>query len=370
MSSKKNTSANTVVANDTIKAVDFFCSGGGMSYGMQQAGIEVIAGVDFDKNCKATYEANIKGAEFIHANVFDLKEEDLERRLTLKKNDDNLLLIGCSPCQFWSIINTDKTKSAQSKNLLVEFSRFVKYFRPGYIVVENVPGVLSKKQESGLSDFIDWLNTNGYDNPHFKVHNVKEYGVPQNRKRFTLIASRVTPNEIVPVKAEGPIKKVKDVLGEANGFPRINAGHRDPTDYMHTVPSLSEVNKRRLRKVEKDGGDRLGFSNDPELQLKCFVGKDDSFKDTFGRLWWNRPSPTITTKFFSISNGRFVHPEEDRALSIREGATLQSFPKTYAFKANSVANTARMIGNAVPPKYAEAVGKAIIQNHQNTNLAP
>ncbi len=346
--------------NSNIKAVDFFCSGGGMSFGMQQAGIKVIAGIDFDKSCKETYESNIKGAKFIHADVFELKEKELEKNLSLKKNDDKLVLIGCSPCQFWSIINTDKTKSAKSKNLLVEFSRFVKYFRPGYVVVENVPGVLRKKEESGLNEFIEWLKTNGYSKPHFKVHNVNNYGVPQNRKRFTLIASRLSEQEIQPIEIEGEKLTVKDVLGEENGFPKIEAGHKDLTTFYHSVPSISDTNKKRLKKVAKNGGNRFGFANDPELQLDCFIGRDNSFKDTFGRLWWNRPSPTITTKFFSISNGRFVHPEEDRALSIREGATLQSFPKDYIFKTMSIVKTARMIGNAVPPKYAEAIGRAII----------
>lgn len=348
-----------------LKAIDFFCSGGGMSYGMQEAGIEILAGIDFDENCKMTYEANINGAKFIHADVFDLKEKELEKKLFLRKNDDELVLIGCSPCQFWSIINTDKTKSAKSKNLLVEFSRFVKYFRPGYVVVENVPGVLRRKEESGLNEFIEWLKDNGYENPHFKVHNVNDYGVPQSRKRFTLVATRISQDEIKPLELEGKRAVVKDVLGVENGFARIEPGHKDKSDFLHTVPNISDINKKRLKKVKKDGGNRLGFANDPELQLKCFEGKNESFKDTFGRLWWNRPAPTITTKFFSISNGRFVHPEEDRALSIREGATLQSFPLTYKFKGTSVANIARMIGNAVPPKYATALGKAIIQNHNN-----
>lgn len=349
---------------EKLKAVDFFCSGGGMSYGMQQAGIQVIAGIDFDENCKETYEANIKDAQFILADISELSESELERKLSLQKNDDNLILIGCSPCQFWSIINTDKTKSAKSKNLLVEFSRFVKYFRPGYVVVENVPGVLRRKEESGLNEFIDWLKENGYGTPHFKVHNVNDYGVPQSRRRFTLIASRVCQDEIKPLENEGPKKLVKDVLGVGNGFPMIAAGHRDETDFLHTVPSITEINKKRLLKIKKDGGNRLDFADDPELQLKCFIGKDESFKDTFGRLWWNRPAPTITTKFSSISNGRFVHPFEDRAISIREGATLQSFPLTYKFRGTSIANIARMIGNAVPPNYATAIGEAIIQKHK------
>ncbi|WP_455422007.1 DNA cytosine methyltransferase [Flectobacillus roseus] len=352
----------TTVSNG-LKAIDFFCSGGGMSYGMKDAGIEIIAGIDFDKSCKSTYEANISGAEFINADVFDLEERYLELHLSLEKNDDNLIMIGCSPCQFWSIINTDKTKSAKSKNLLVEFSRFVKYFRPGYIVVENVPGVLRRKEESGLNEFIEWLKNNGYKSPHIKVHNVFDYGVPQSRKRFTLIATRLTEKEIEPAQIVGKKIVVKDVLGAHNGFEKIEPGHKDNTDFLHTVPNISDINKRRLKKVPKNGGNRLGFAKDPDLQLKCFIGKDDSFKDTFGRLWWDKPAPTITTKFFSISNGRFVHPEEDRALSIREGATLQTFPLTYKFIGTSIANIARMIGNAVPPKYAKALGKAIIQHH-------
>ncbi len=348
-----------------LKAIDFFCSGGGMSYGMQDAGIQILAGIDFDENCKETYEANINGAEFIHADVFDLKEKELQKKLSLKKNDDELIMIGCSPCQFWSIINTNKTKSSKSKNLLVEFSRFVKYFRPGYVVVENVPGVLRRKDESGLNEFIEWLKNNGYANPHFKIHNVNDFGVPQSRKRFTLIATRISDEEIKPLELEGKKTVVKDVLGIDKGFPKIEPGHRDKSEFLHTTSNLSNINKTRLTKVEKDGGNRLGFANDPELQLKCFEGKDDSFKDTFGRLWWNKPAPTITTKFFSISNGRFVHPEEDRALSIREGATLQSFPLAYKFKGTSIANIARMIGNAVPPKYATSIAKAIIKNHTN-----
>lgn len=349
---------------NTLKAVDFFCGGGGMSYGMLEAGINVLAGIDNEENCRNTYDANIGENKFIKEDVFDLKEEDLEKRLKLNKNDDDLILIGCSPCQFWSIINTKKEKSTKSANLLIEFARFVKYFNPGYVVVENVPGVLRKKKESGLEDFIIWLEENNYK-VHFEVHNVADYGVPQSRKRFTLIANRVNTEKISPIKKEGKKVTVRDVIGESNGFPKINNGHKDNTEFIHTAPTISELNKKRLEKVSKDGGNRLSFANDPELQLACFQGKDDWFVDTFGRLWWDKPSPTITTKFFSISNGRFAHPEEDRALSLREGATLQSFPKHYKFHGKSTSSIARLIGNAVPPKYAKCIGESIIKNHLN-----
>lgn len=347
-----------------IKAVDFFCGGGGMSYGMLKAGIDVLAGIDFEPACKETYEANISGAKFMEEDVFDLKEQKLEDELNLKVNDENLLLIGCSPCQFWSVINTDKTKSKKSKNLLVEFERFVKYFNPGYVVVENVPGVLRKKEESGLDAFITWLKSVGYE-VHFEVHNTSDYGVPQNRKRFTLVANRVSDKSIFPTKDEGKKITVRDVLGLDNGFSKIPAGHKDETNFRHSVSNLEVKTIERLKRVSKDGGDRLDFANDPDLQLPCFIGKETSFKDTFGRLWWDRPSPTITTKFFSVSNGRFVHPEENRALSLREGATLQSFPKSYVFIGTSHASIARLIGNAVPPEYAKRIGLAIKQNHTN-----
>lgn len=346
-----------------LKAVDFFCSGGGMSYGMQNAGIKVLAGIDVDVSCKETYKANIN-AEFIHADVFELKEKTIEKQLNLKRNDNDLVLIGCSPCQFWSIINTDKTKSQKSKNLLIEFSRFVKYFNPGYVVVENVPGVLKRKKESGLENFIEWLESKNYV-VHFEVHNVADYGVPQNRKRFTLIANRISKSELSPESANSKKLTVRDVLGEKNGFPTITPGHRDTTEFLHTCAGLQEINLKRLALTEKDGGSRISYADNKALAPACHQNDKVNFKDSYGRMWWDKQSPTITTKFFSISNGRFAHPEEDRAISLREGAVLQSFPKNYVFKTTSIANTAKMIGNAVPPKYATAIADAIIRNHNN-----
>ncbi|NOQ24353.1 MAG: DNA (cytosine-5-)-methyltransferase [Bacteroidales bacterium] len=354
------------IKNNSIKAVDFFCGGGGMSYGMKMSGVDVLAGIDYEENCKETYEANIGKNKFIQADVFDLKEKDLQDRLELKKNDDDLILIGCSPCQFWSIINTDKKKSEKSKNLLVEFERFVKFFNPGYVVVENVPGVLRRKEESGLDKFIEWLESKdaGYK-VHFEVHNTNEYGVPQNRKRFTLIANRVSDSEIEPLKAEGKKPTVRDCIGLHNGFPILKAGNKDINNISNNVAGLKPICVERLKYVKKDGGNRFGFANNKKLQLKCFIGRESSFKDTFGRLWWDRPSSTITTKFYGISHGRFAHPEEDRALSIGEGAALQSFPKDFTFYGKSIASVARLIGNAVPPEYAKRIGLSIIKNHIN-----
>ncbi|HFR8694213.1 TPA: DNA cytosine methyltransferase [Neisseria gonorrhoeae] len=152
--------------------------------------MQVLAGIDYELSCKETYEANIN-AKFIQADIFELQPETLEKELGLKKNDDDLILIGCSPCQYWSVIQTDKRKSEKSKSLLLEFQRFVEYFNPGYVVVENVPGILSRMKESGLDNFIKLLEEKGFT-VHFGIHNTADYGIPQSRKRFTLIANRIT----------------------------------------------------------------------------------------------------------------------------------------------------------------------------------
>ena len=136
----------------------------------------------------------------------------------------------------------------------------------------------------------------------------------------------------------------------------IPAGHKDHTAFKHTCAGLDEKSLRRLGMTPHNGGSRLVWAGIPELQLDCYVGKDHSFRDNYGRMWWDRPAPTITTKFFSVSSGRFSHPDEDRPISIREGATLQTFPLDYVFKVNSIAAAAKMIGNAVPCEYARRLG--------------
>ena len=350
--------------NRKLKAIDFFCSGGGMSFGLQQAGVNIIAGIDFDPECKETYEANIKDAKYILADVEKLKEKDLSKKIDIKKNDDDLILVGCSPCQYWTIIRTNKKKSKKSKNLLHEFHRFVRCYNPGYVVVENVPGILNRRKESGLDKFVKDLKDRGYT-VHYEIVKLNNYGVPQTRKRFSLIANRLTDRKIFP-KPNNSCPIAADFIGKKNGFVKILAGHKDKTSFMHTAAGLSEKNIKRLKLTPKNGGTRHAWAN-TSLQINAYKNSKGnvSFSDTYGRMSWNKPAPTITTKFFSISNGRFAHPEENRAISIREGATLQTFPKTYKFIGNNVSSVARkIIGNAVPPLYAKQIGKVIIKNHE------
>ena len=340
-----------------FKAIDFFCGGGGMTCGLRMAGINVVAGVDFDKDAKDTYETNNSGSTFVLSNIKRLRSNYFERKFDIQKNDDNLILVGCSPCQFYSIINTKKEKSLKSKDLLVNFARFITYYNPGYVLVENVPG-LEYRKDSVLPRFLKFLRDQGYHSTVKEIIDMSYYGIPQSRKRFSLIASRV--KEVRLPKKDEKQALLKEFISEENGFPAISAGHKDSTDFMHTTAGLQSINLRRLAKTPKDGGTRMGWKDDPELQLDCYIGKDDSFKDVYGRMAWNKPASTITTKFFNISNGRFAHPEQDRGISLREGATLQTFPLNYVFKTTSIASAAKLIGNAVPPEYARRLGEVIL----------
>ena len=216
--------------NITYKAIDFFCGGGGMTCGLRQAGIDVIAGVDFDKNAKETYEYNNQGSIFIHKDVKKLRSDYFEKNLGVKKNDDHLIMVGCSPCQYYSIINTDHSKAELSKDLLMNFARFIEYYNPGYILVENVPGIVTNK-ETILPKFLKKIEKLGYRHIE-EIVDMSQYGVPQSRRRFSLIATRLDDVKIsLPQKSE-KIYTVADVLGEKNGFERkaIRKGYYNGID--------------------------------------------------------------------------------------------------------------------------------------------
>lgn len=348
-----------------LKAVDFFCGAGGVTAGFNDAGINVLAGIDIDPNCKKTYEENNAGSKFLEKDISKYNPKDLAKELKIRKKDDDLIFIGCSPCQYYSSVNNIKDKSAKGKLLLEDFQRFVAYFKPGYIFIENVPG-LKRSPESPLGKFKQFLTKAGY---RFSddVLNAKHFQVPQNRRRYVLLATRVKKTISLPAGNKKNLVTLQQAIGDPVKFPAINAGHKDETDYLHSSATLNALNMRRLKKTPHNGGSRKVWADDPELQLNCY--KDyEGHTDVYGRLYWERPAPTITTKFYSLSNGRYGHPEQDRALSLREGAVLQSFRPDYKFLASSQGLNGKLIGNAVPPKMAKEIGNAIIENRVNGNI--
>jgi DNA (cytosine-5)-methyltransferase 1 len=341
--------------SSSLKAVDFFCGAGGMSYGLQKAGISVLAGIDNSPDCRETYLANIVGAHYIKHDISTLSAPELGRRLGIKPDNPDLVFAGCSPCQFWSKIRTDKTRSSQTAHLLKQFQKFIRYFRPGFVIVENVPGLFTRKDESILPAFLAFLDAENYAWAD-GIINAAHYGVPQNRIRYLLVATRLRENIELPKPRRNSDLVVKNYLGVKNGFARISAGHKDESPFMHSAAALSADNLQRIALTEHSGGNRLAWSKHPTLQIRAYQGRDNIFQDVYGRMRWDSPAPTITTRFNSLSNGRFGHPDEDRAISMREGATLQTFPSNYLFHGSNQSSLARQIGNAVPPELARRIG--------------
>lgn len=347
-----------MIKKTTLKAIDFFSGAGGLTHGLRSAGINVLAGVDIEASCKETYEKNNKGSVYLERDVTKYSPQELQKDLNIKRNDNDMIFAGCAPCQFWSIIHTSKEKSKKTKDLILDFQRFVEYFNPGFVLVENVPGI-SSKEGSPMGKFITTLESLGYKVAHH-VTDMSQYGIPQKRKRFTLLASRVS-NISLP-EPTNKQKTLKDILGPQNGFSKIKAGTKDPSKFLHSAASLNQKNIERLQMTPHSGGDRSNWQNKKKYQLDCYSSGEKKFYDTYGRMWWDKPAPTITTKFYSISNGRFAHPDEDRAISLREGATIQTFPKNYEFIGNSVASISKMIGNAVPPAFGKILGDQIVRS--------
>lgn len=363
-----------------LKGIDFFCGAGGMTHGLLQAGIDVVGGVDNHLPCKPIYEdpANNRrpggdAPSFICADVAAPEVENEIRALGIEVGDDELVFAGCSPCQYWSKVNTSRERSAKSRLLLTHFQKFVEVFNPGYVVIENVPGLNTRRPQSGLLDFLSFLKRAGYAFDENTVAAYR-YGVPQKRYRYLLMATRLSaPGERPTITLPAPDDsdgrypepmKLKHFIGQENGFPALNAGERVDDPPLHWAAALSAANLKRIRATEHDGGNRTAWKDDPELQINAYRDRDDIFRDVYGRMRWDQPAPTITTRFHSLSNGRFGHPVEDRAISLREGAVLQTFPRTYVFS-EVTAEAARQIGNAVPPELARRVGERIVDHYAN-----
>jgi DNA (cytosine-5)-methyltransferase 1 len=344
-----------------LKVIDFFCGAGGMSYGLSQAGMRILGGIDQDTDCKATYERNIKNARYLQHDIITLSERGLGEYFSIKPDDDELIFCGCSPCQFWSKVPTDRTKSKRTAFLLQHFERFISWFRPGFVVVENVPG-LKRKDRSILPQLLEFLAERGYSYSDGIV-NANHYGVPQHRRRYLLIATRLHDHVSLPLPYKKAALTVRKAIGA--GLPVLAAGESDKKDNLHRAAILSDRNLERIKRTPPNGGDRRSWSRNTTLQLDAYKGDDNIFADVYGRMYWDRPAPTITTRFNSLSNGRFGHPVQHRAISLREGAILQTFPRKFRFVGSNIASITRQIGNAVPPKMAKRVGLHIKQLAKN-----
>lgn len=339
-----------------IYAVDFFCGAGGLTRGLLDSGIHVLLGIDTEVGCKETYEANNAPAKFMHRDIKQLSIKDLKSKLSGIPRRQ-LLFAACAPCQPFSKQRT-VTKDKHQRTLLSYFSKFVKSFRPEYVFVENVPGIARVHGNSTYNRFIKMLDRLGYCYDAL-AKDAKDYGVPQTRRRHILLA-RMSTEISIPEPTHGPGRSPYETVRKTiSHFPPIKAGEIHPVVPNHRASVLSEKNLRRIRSTRANGGDRSDWPKD--LILNCHKGDYKGHTDVYGRMWWGRPAPALTCKCHSLSNGRYGHPKQNRAISLREAAALQTFPDDYVFYGKSKAEIGDQIGNAVPVLLAKIVGLEFMQ---------
>ncbi len=338
----------------TIACVDLFCGAGGLTHGLIDAGVRVVAGVDIDETCEHPYTSNHEGIAFHRRDIAKLTASEI---IEWFGDAAVRVLAGCAPCQpFSSYSQRYDTVGTERWALLEHFARLVDEIKPDIVTMENVPAV---RRHGVFDSFLASLNRHGYK-VWYEVVDCAAYGLPQRRRRTVLLASlHGTIKLRNPVEAEA--KTVEDVL---KTLPVLKHGNSDKDDPLHTASHLSPLNFERI-KASKPGGSWRDWPR--RLVAKCHRKKSGkTYPGVYGRMSWAEPAPTLTTQFYGYGNGRFGHPSQSRGLSLREGAILQGFPKGYSFvpKGEPIKFKVlgRLIGNAVPVKLGRVIGESIVEH--------
>lgn len=339
----------------SITAVDLFCGVGGLTHGLLKSGVGVVAGYDIDPACEWPYERNNREVKFYLEDVGSLTGEQLTAHFG--KDDDAItLLAGCAPCQPFSAYSLHKADESDARwPMLEHFGRLVSEVQPTLVTMENVPQV---RKHQVFHDFVQTLRDNGYF-VSVSIVRCEDYGIPQARSRLVLLASRL--GEVTLRDRDPKRDKRRTVRSAIKGLEQLTAGEASAADPIHRTSRLNKLNERRM-KASRPGGSWRDWR--PELMAACHKSETgQSFPGVYGRMEWDAPSPTITTQFYGFGSGRFGHPEQDRALSLREGAILQTFPPKYHFvqKGQKIHMTTvgRLIGNAVPVRLGQVIGESL-----------
>lgn len=332
-----------------IACVDLFCGAGGLTHGFVLEGIPVVAGIDMDPACQFPYEEN-NGAKFMQRDIKTVTERELK---DLFKGADIKILAGCAPCQPFSTYAHRYELDGGKWGLLYEFSRLVEGAKPDIITMENVPSVEKHKV---FDDFVKALEAKNYK-VWKSIVDSSQYGVPQSRRRMVLLASKYGDITMIPPTHAKPVT-VRQAIGKLKP---LAAGEQALRDRLHASATLSKKNVLRI-KASRPGGTWRDWPK--SLVAECHRGESGrTYASVYGRMEWDKPAPTMTTQCYGFGNGRFGHPEQDRAISLREAAILQSFPKNYAFVPVGgdvhFTTLGRLIGNAVPVDLGRAIAKSI-----------
>lgn len=327
-------------------AIDLFSGCGGLSKGLEDAEINVSYAVELESRIAEVYKENHPKTVMINKDIRQITDAEFA---SLGKNVD--LVAGCPPCQGFTRINRNNAKSKfnDSRNtLILEYLRAIKIIRPKFIMMENVPEIVHFDKFDYTINELKKMNYN----VSYRIINVSDFGVPQNRKRLILVGSRVASVELPTFNSKKTIT-VRDAIGDL----------KSPENTDDVLQKIHSTHTQRIleiiKLIPKDGGSRMDLPK--KYWLDCHKKKNVGFRDVYGRMSWDKPSPTITGGCLSPSKGRFLHPTQNRSISIREASLLQGFPANYKFNPSYPKSLlAQMIGNAIPPQVAKVQGMYIV----------
>jgi DNA (cytosine-5)-methyltransferase 1 len=335
-----------------ITCIDLFCGLGGLTHGLTRGGVHVVAGIDIDQKCRFAYEKN-NPAAFLDRDIETLCSHELR---ALWSGGMYTLLAGCAPCQPFSTYSRKNRQFRPDRKwgLVAHFGRLVAEAQPDFVTMENVPQL---REHEVFTQFLSSLS--GYHVWH-DVIECARYCIPQTRKRLVLLASKLAPIAIAPPMDQETITVRKAI----SHLTPLAAGESNPRDLLHSACRLSKLNLRRI-KASRPGGTWRDWK--PHLRARCHRKvSGETYPSVYGRMEWDAPAPTITTQSFGYGNGRFGHPEQDRAITLREAAILQTFPETYQFLRKGERARfnvlGRLIGNAVPVRLGEVIGNTFVEH--------
>ncbi len=338
-----------------IVGVDLFCGVGGLTHGLVRGGVHVAAGIDIDPSCKYPFEAN-NAAFFLERDIAKVAPDEIAQYYD---GADYTLLAGCAPCQPFSTYSRSGRNSEYESQwpLISSFGRLIKKIKPDLVTMENVP------QLADHPVFDHFLKSLVGYKKWWAIVECASIGIPQTRKRLVLLASRLGVNGLELKIEAAHYATVRETIGS---LPLLQAGQRHPDDDLHMAPSLSPLNLSRI-KASRPGGTWRDWPT--ELQASCHrKASGATYPSVYGRMEWDEAAPTITTQCFGYGNGRFGHPDQDRAISLREAAMLQTFPEAYAFAPAGTpikfSKMGRLIGNAVPVRLGEVIARSLVAHVQ------
>lgn len=341
---------------ENCSVVDLFCGAGGLTHGFVLEGFDVVAGFDADESCKHAFEANNDRARFINKKIEDVTATEIS---DLYPDEHIKVLVGCAPCQPYSPYTKKKQDKGEKWKLLADFADLICRVEPEVVSMENVPDLIAFGQGRVYDDFVARLKESDYHVTAYPKVYCPEYGIPQHRTRLVLFASKYGEIGIeTGTHSPDQYKTVRDTIGHLQP---LKAGETSRDDPLHKACNLSKLNLRRI-KASKPGGTWRDW--DDELVAECHRKKSgEGYASVYGRMAWDDLSPTMTTQCYGFGNGRFGHPDQDRAISLREAALFQTFPRDYEFVAPGcpviLTNVGRLIGNAVPVELGRVIARSI-----------